>query len=46
LVIRYPEANHEKSVNELKDALIGPESVATIVESSREEHLESAQQLL
>ena len=33
LVIRYPEANHENSVNELKDALIGPESVATIVES-------------
>jgi len=37
-VIKYPEANHEKSVNELKDALIGPESVATIVESNREEH--------
>jgi hypothetical protein len=34
-VIRYPEASHEKSVKLLKLALIGPESVATIVESNK-----------
>jgi hypothetical protein len=32
-VIRYPEASQENRVNELKLALIGPDSVATIVAS-------------
>ena len=31
---KYPEAIHEKSVPELKEAVMGPDSVATIVASA------------
>ena len=34
LAIRYDEANHERSVKELKDVEMGAERVATMVESA------------